>query len=326
MHISSWSGLMRVSLALIIIGVSSGGGVAISASLSDSDSEKPASPSSTARAEAWITHTPVLRTSPSLPVSSAPEEPSSLIQQPLVNPSQGERQELLSTEDEVPVMEETVVTGDYFDPFADEETEYVVVDDPWEGFNSTMFTFNRNVDRYVFKPIATGYDWILPDPVERGIGNALHNIGFIPRLVNNLFQGKMGNAGVVLGRFFINSTAGLGGIFDVAKNEFGLEANDDEDTGQTLAVWGVESGPYLVLPFLPPMTVRDGVGFIGDVALNPTTWLIPTVPLVSMGAGEQVNERSQNLELFEGVEDSTVDLYGAVREGYIQKRAAAINK
>lgn len=195
--------------------------------------------------------------------------------------------------------------------------------DPWEPFNQRTFGFNRKVDRYVLKPVATALDTVVPDPVQRGLRNMFRNVGFVPRLVNNILQLKVGGAARELARFLINSTLGVGGLFDVAKDGFGIEKSM-EDTGQTLAVWGVGPGPYLVLPLLPPFTVRDGIGAVVDVALNPLTYFAPVEAPVGVGVGDVINERSLNLELYEGVEESVLDLYTAVRNAYLQQRYHAI--
>ncbi|HEX5606141.1 MAG TPA: VacJ family lipoprotein, partial [Candidatus Binatia bacterium] len=145
-------------------------------------------------------------------------------------------------------------------------------DDPFEGFNEKMFWFNREVlDRYVLKPIATGWDFILPDPVQRGVHNFFDNLAVVRRVVNNSLQLKFNGAATELARFTINSTVGVVGFFDVAKDAFGIEQRD-EDTGQTFGVWGAGPGPYLVLPFLPPLTIRDGIGYAFDVAMTPYTY------------------------------------------------------
>lgn len=130
-------------------------------------------------------------------------------------------------------------------------------DDPWEGFNRTMFTFNDTLDTYALKPLAQGYRTVTPDFLERGISNVFDNVGEVRNLSNNLLQGKLHAAGVDTARLLFNSTFGLLGFFDVA-SKMGLQRND-EDFGQTLGVWGLGSGPYLVLPFLGPGTVRDSV-------------------------------------------------------------------
>jgi phospholipid-binding lipoprotein MlaA len=199
-------------------------------------------------------------------------------------------------------------------------------DDPWEGFNEKMFWFNREVlDRYLLKPLATGWDFVFPDPVQRGVHNFFDNLAVVRRVVNNTLQLKLTGASTELARFTINSTIGLVGFFDVAKDAFGIEQRD-EDTGQTFGVWGMGPGPYLIFPFLPPLTVRDGFGYAFDLAMTPYTYFIPWWGSVAGTATNTVNERSLNLDRFERVAESTVDLYGAVRNGYLQRRAAAIKQ
>jgi phospholipid-binding lipoprotein MlaA len=198
--------------------------------------------------------------------------------------------------------------------------------DPWEGFNEKMFDFNREVlDRYLLKPIATGWDFVLPDAVQRGIRNMFDNLWVVRRVVNNSLQAKFAGAGTELARFTINSTIGLAGFFDIAKDGFGIEQKD-EDTGQTFGTWGMGPGPYLVLPFLPPLTVRDGIGYAFDGAMFPASYFIPWWSTLAGTFTDTVNERSLNLDRFERVTESTVDLYGAVRNAYLQRRAAAIKQ
>ena len=199
-------------------------------------------------------------------------------------------------------------------------------EDPWEGFNEKMFNFNREVlDRFLLKPIATGWDFVFPDPVQRGIRNMFDNLWVVRRVVNNTLQLKFAGAGTELARFTINSTIGLAGFFDIAKDGFGIEQKD-EDTGQTFGTWGMGPGPYLVLPFLPPLTVRDGIGYAVDGAMFPASYFIPWWSTLAGTFTETVNERSLNLDRFERVAESTVDLYGAVRNAYLQRRAAAIKQ
>jgi phospholipid-binding lipoprotein MlaA len=230
------------------------------------------------------------------------------------------------------------------DPFAraDEGTgeEY----DPWEPMNTKIFEFNRQVDRFVLKPVAKGYDFVMPDLVQVGISNIFSNLRFAPRFLNNVFQGKLKGAGIEVGRFLINSTVGLAGFFDLAKKVDLVTS--EEDLGQTLGFYGVRPGPYLVLPMFQPFTVRDFVGYVGDVFLDPINWLVvpiievnnvpsviahknrTTSTLIRTGSrvGEIVNERSRNLEKYQGVEEATLDLYTAVRNAYLQTRAKAIRE
>ncbi len=254
------------------------------------------------------------------------------------------------TDADVPVAQEPIAKDappdEYYDPFAkpgegSAEDEY----DPWEPFNSAMFEFNRKVDKWVLKPVAQGYNFVLPDAVQVSVSNFIHNIRFVPRFMNNLLQGKFKGAGIEMERFLINSTFGVAGIYDVAKEGWNLQT-PDEDTGQTLGFYGVKPGPYLVLPFLPPLNLRDAVGFTSDIALDPINWFVfPIVEIeevpsliahknrttftfgqLGVRVGEIVNERSLNLEKFQGVEEATLDLYTAVRNAYLQKRARAIRE
>jgi len=197
--------------------------------------------------------------------------------------------------------------------------------DPWEPFNEKMFSFNHDVfDRFLLKPVATAWNKVVPDWLQDSLGNAIDNLGMPRRVVNNLLQAKFKGAGLELVRFFINSTFGIAGLFDIAKDS-GLEERD-EDTGQTLGAYGVGPGPYLILPFLPPLTVRDGIGYIGDLALDPLNYVLPLAASLGRRGGETVNTRSENLEFFESVEETTVDLYSAVRNAYLQRRQRAIEE
>lgn len=230
-----------------------------------------------------------------------------------------------------------------FDPFAKPDEEAVEEYDPWEPFNSKMFHFNQEFDRLALKPIAKGYNSIVPNFAQIGISNFFYNTRVTPRLMNNIFQGKFKGAGIEIGRFLINTTAGIGGFIDVA-NRFNL-TTPEEDTGQTLGFYGVRPGPYIVLPFLPPFTARDLVGYAGDIVLNPIYWLVfpiigtDAIPslleantakssliLIGVRGMEIVNSRSLNLEKYEGVEESTLDLYAAVRNAYLQTRAKMIQE
>lgn len=197
--------------------------------------------------------------------------------------------------------------------------------DPWEPFNEKMFWFNRQFDRFLLKPVATGYDWILPDPVQKGVKNAFDNLDVVRRLTNSILQLKFTGAGREAARFTINSTIGVAGLFDVAKDGLGIKQSD-ENTGQTLGYYGIKSGPYLVLPFLPVTTVRDGIGLIADTAMNPLNYFIPIGATLGIYAPDAVNERSLNLDKFERVEETVVDLYGAVRSAYLQSREAKIKE
>jgi phospholipid-binding lipoprotein MlaA len=199
--------------------------------------------------------------------------------------------------------------------------------DPWERFNEPMFKFNYNVDKYVLKPVATFYNKIMPDPFQVMISNGFNNIAVVPRFVNNLLQAKWGDAGIEALRFFINTTAGIGGLFDPARDYWQIERPPREDFGQTLGRWGIGPGPYLVLPLLDPTTVRDGVGRGVDTFMNPLSYVLPFIWVrFGMTLGEIVNDRSLNLELFQGFEETMIDLYSAVRHAYLQRRVRQVRE
>lgn len=205
---------------------------------------------------------------------------------------------------------------------AEENPEEVEEYDPWQRFNRKMFWFNRQVDRFVLKPVASVWDKAFPDLVKESFGHALDNVLMPRRLVNNLLQLNGPGAGRELARFVISTTMGVGGFFDAA-NEVGLDRRD-KDTGQTLGVYGVGPGPYLVLPFLPPLTVRDGIGFGLDAALDPLLYVSPFAASTGRTGGNIVNDRALNLGLFESAEETTLDLYSAVRNAYLSRRQQAI--
>ena len=230
-----------------------------------------------------------------------------------------------------------------YDPFEEPESEKLEEYDPWESYNVLAFEFNYQFDKYILKPAAKGYNFIMPTEVQRSINNFFQNLRFAPRFFNNIFQAKFKGAGIELGRFLVNSTLGVGGLFDPAGIMFDMET-PLEDTGQTLGVYGTPPGPYLVLPFLGSFTARDAVGFAGDTFLDPFNWLVlpiievadaprlvqhdTTIQLIQFGlkVEDTVNLRSLNLEKFQGVEEGTLDLYGAVRNGYLQQRAREITR
>jgi phospholipid-binding lipoprotein MlaA len=197
--------------------------------------------------------------------------------------------------------------------------------DPWESFNERMFDFNYGLDQRIVKPTAAGWSKAVPEGLRKGLQNAVRNVAMPRRFVNNLLQLKIDGAIRELAGFVLNSTLGIGGLGDVARIE-GVAPPDEEDTGQTLAVYGVKPGPYLVLPFFPPSTVRDTIGSTIDGLLDPVGLVLPLAGSVAKRVGATVNDRSLNLELFEEVEESVLDLYSGTRNLYLQRRERAIRE
>ncbi len=195
--------------------------------------------------------------------------------------------------------------------------------DPIEGFNRAMFSFNETVDGALIKPVAKGYDAITPQPVQTGISNFFANIGDVWISVNNLIQGKPGQALSDAGRFVVNTTVGILGLFDVATG-MGLEKHE-EDFGQTLGRWGVGDGAYLVLPIVGPRTLRDTGGFIVDVLVDPVANHEPVdVRNVAIGV-RAIDDRAAFLKAETAIEAAALDKYAYIRDAYLQRRHSLIH-
>jgi phospholipid-binding lipoprotein MlaA len=193
--------------------------------------------------------------------------------------------------------------------------------DPWEGFNRAIFKFNDAIDRWCLKPVAKGYRFVTPDLLERGVSNVFSNIGEVPSTLNGVLQGNVKGAAHDTGRFLVNSTLGIAGIFDVAKH-MKLPADDKEDFGQTLAVWGVGEGNYLVLPFLGPSTVRDGFAKPVDWYTDPTTYIKHEPTRWQVRGVSIIDLRASLLSLEENI---TGDKYTFIRDVYLDRRNYLIN-
>lgn len=188
-------------------------------------------------------------------------------------------------------------------------------DDPWEGFNRGVFAFNDTLDRAVLKPVARGYRWATPQPVQTGVGNFFSNLGEIRTTLNSLLQGKPGNAGRSTSRFLLNTTVGIAGLWDVA-TPMGVTA-EREDFGQTLGVWGVGEGPYLVLPLLGPSTVRDTGGLPLDMVTYPVYYVENDKVRYGLTALRIVDVRAGLLDQEELIQG---DRYTFIRDAYLQRR------
>ncbi|TRW95275.1 MlaA family lipoprotein [Candidatus Methylobacter oryzae] len=185
--------------------------------------------------------------------------------------------------------------------------------DPYESFNRKMFALNDNIDNYVAEPISNAYKWITPQFMQTGVFNFFNNLKNVNVVINDVLQAKFSQSAEDTGRFAINSTVGLGGLFDVAKH-MGLEQNE-EDFDQTLAVWGVPQGSYLVLPILGPSTARGIPGAIFDTAANPASYVGMPVQLVSM-----LNSRASAEGALKFIDEAALDPYVFTRESFLQWR------
>ena len=198
-------------------------------------------------------------------------------------------------------------------------------DDPWEPFNRSVFSFNESLDDYLLKPITKGYRFILPKPAQQGIDNFFGNYRDIYTSANNLLQGNLSMAFSDLMRVVVNTIFGLGGLFDVA-TPGGLEKHK-ADFGQTFGVWGIPSGPYVVLPFFGPSNVRDTFGTAVDLETDYLFRMLPNVALRnSLTALRVVNARNNYYEAGDLLEGAALDKYTFTRDAYIQQRQYQIDQ
>jgi phospholipid-binding lipoprotein MlaA len=185
--------------------------------------------------------------------------------------------------------------------------------DPYEDINRGVFTFNDTVDTYVAKPISDTYKWVTPQFLQTGIFNFFNNLKNVDIIINDVLQAKFAQGAEDTGRLLVNSTLGLGGLVDAAQ-DLGLKQND-EDFEQTLAVWGLPQGPYLILPLLGPTTVRGIPGAIFDTATNPSSYVGAPIQLVSL-----LNSRANAQTSLDVVKEGALDPYVFIREGFLQTR------
>lgn len=203
------------------------------------------------------------------------------------------------------------------DPEARAELE--AINDPWEPFNRAVFEFNRVVDRALLKPIAQAYRGVVPDFGRDMVKNFLDNLRSPVILANDILQGEKDRAGETGSRMMANTIVGLGGLFNVTEIEF-----HNEDFGQTIAVWGMGEGPYMVLPLLGPSPIRDTVGLVGDTLMDPVIWYSYNteqyaIPWIRYGM-RAVDTRSRNIETLDEIERGAIDFYATVRSLYRQRR------
>jgi len=235
-------------------------------------------------------------------------------------------------------LESSVLTSDedkqkdaYGDVTSDEidVVEGPTISDPIESFNRGMYHFNDKVYFWVWKPLSHGYKYVVPEGIRGIFSSFYENIKAPIRIINNLLQGKPKYAAIELAKFFINSTIGVGGLRDCAKECFGINGRY-ADFGQTLGKYGVGFGFYLVLPFLGPSSPRDGIGWLADWTLRPTTyvstdeWFSPLS--VGLYAHEKVNDTSFHLGEYEMLKEAAIDPYIAMRDAYVQYRTKLLER
>ena len=205
------------------------------------------------------------------------------------------------------------------------------VKDCFEGFNRATFAFNQGLDGIIFKPVAKAYR-VLPSPIRTGVSNSLNNLSNLVTIPNNIIQGDLAEAGHNTGRFIVNTTIGILGIFDVAE-KIGFSKYQKEDYGQSLGTAGIGPGCYLVLPVLGPSTVRDATGSIVSIlggdpwynvsVKNDTQYFNESDYYISRG-GAGVDFRAKNIEAFDNLEENAIDFYASVKSLYLQDRQQKI--
>jgi phospholipid-binding lipoprotein MlaA len=203
-------------------------------------------------------------------------------------------------------------------PYEDEEEQFHV-SDPIEPVNRGIFWFNDKLYFYLLKPVARGYRWAVPEPWRVSVQNVFSNLASPVRIINAGLQGKFSDAGNEITRFFVNTTLGIGGLFDTARDNFDIRKHD-EDLGQTLGHYGIGPGFYLVLPVLGPSDVRDAVGTFVDSRMNLVYYLVDGWTYYEVRAYEKINDLSLDKDTYESIKKEALDPYLFVRDAYMQYR------
>jgi phospholipid-binding lipoprotein MlaA len=220
---------------------------------------------------------------------------------------------------------------DHYDPLygePDEIADVETIPDPLEPMNRAIFRFNRGVDWLILDPITSGYRFLVPAPARRGIQRAFHNLNSPVIATNLLFQGRAKEAGITLGRFAANTTLGVVGVFDYADDVIGWKRTD-ADFGQTLGMYGVPTGPYLVVPLFGPSNTRDAFGNVIDQVMDPLTYFVAPLQLqwaLLFGGGQGLSYREANVDALDALRDASVDFYAALRSAYSQAREGVVKE
>ena len=207
----------------------------------------------------------------------------------------------------------------------DEAEEAVSISDPLIHFNRAMFVFNDRLYFWVLKPLASGYRVVVPEPARTCVKNFFHNLGAPVRIVNSLLQGKPRLAEAALGHFIVNTTIGIGGLGDPA-GEYPHLNPGDEDLGQTLGVYGMGNGIYLVWPLFGPSTLRDTLGMVGDHFLDPMTYTLTVAESAGATGARVVNDTSFRIGEYEALKAAALEPYVAFRDGYLQYRRKKVSE
>lgn len=211
-----------------------------------------------------------------------------------------------------------VMSEDDFDLFEEDlQIERVSIKDPFQSVNRAIFKFNDSMYFRVIRPVAKGYKWVVPTPARKGVRNFFDNLEFPVRFVNCVLQLKAKGAGTELVRFSVNSTIGILGLMDPAEYFFHIEPRK-ETLGQTLGVYGIGNGFYLVLPFFGPSTLRDAIGLAGDSFLKPVTYITPYELSLAISSYKYLNAASLRIGDYEAMKEAAIDPYNAFKDAYLQ--------
>ena len=234
---------------------------------------------------------------------------------------------VVSTSEEIPLIspEVSVTSGNEGsdgkeNPENAEEGEKAPIPDPLESFNRAMFGFNDKLYFWVLKPVAQGYKKVVPESPRVGVKNFFDNLKFPIRFVSSLLQADFSGAATEVGRFAVNTIWGVGGLLDPASSKQLNLPKNEADLGQTLGVYGLGQGFYIVLPILGPYSARDSMGIVGDYFLYPVSYITPWYDWLAVRGYEEVNETSLRIGDYEFIKEAAIDPYVALRDAYSQYR------
>lgn len=247
-----------------------------------------------------------------------------------VTSSQGENQvvqmqDKLTMEQDEPVKESAQGENSADEEEIIEEEEAPQIADPLRVWNKGMYYFNDKFYFWLLKPVSQGYSAVVPEGMRISVSNFFHNITTPMRFVSNVLQFKMKTAGNELLRFAVNSTFGVGGLGDFAKDEMDVKRHD-EDIGQAFGYHGIGHGFYIVWPILGPSSLRDTVGLVGDLLLHPVTYLNPYEASFGIFAYDEVNNTSLHIGDYEDLKESAIDPYVSIRDAYVQNRLKKVEE
>jgi phospholipid-binding lipoprotein MlaA len=207
----------------------------------------------------------------------------------------------------------------------EQPSEAEIIPDPLEPWNRLVYGFNDKMYFWVLKPVASGYKAVVPEIARASVNNFFRNLETPVRFVNAILQARPKEAGIELVRFTLNSLAGLGGLFDVMKQNPNFQPQEI-DTGQTLGKYGIGNGLYIVWPLVGPSTLRDTVGLVGDTYLTPTTYVTPIQDSLEIKGADYVNKTSLHIGEYEDFKEAAIDPYIAIKDAYLQHRKYLIEQ